>query len=361
MRVSAWNTSFARTTRGESVLRWNAASPFTGKGYINESPDSRSGWWTRPCREISTGVSLTRCNVVESVPLSQDNQDWVRQEIRQAIHPSGFRKAADVMRYWAVLGVIITAFLALIAMVVTLVIFSTNKVTQEAEFRGTTGERLKSIETRLSEIETTLLGLRAAQAASKPTDKASIAQAKEVLATAQRNSLQIPADVIEQSGKNFIEAAIKDPAAWDAALRFVDYRSYLNLSLKVLPSNGAPLNTQTQYTVNNAPGFPPAQLSVVGLISQGKAARFNPIGQGLTTNNGYGNQWIVATGGGVSLDGYEFKNAVLTGVHVVYMGGSLQMENVYFINCTFDFVRDLHGQEIAANILSNPAVSLTIS
>jgi hypothetical protein len=302
-----------------------------------------------------------QCDLVESVPLSQDNQNWIREEIHQAMHPNGWRKALDVLRYWGVLGTVVTAFLALIAMAITLGIFSANKISKESEFEGTTSTRLADVEKRLGAIETGLLALRAVQAANKPTDKTSIAQAKEILATAQKNSVQLPADVIEQAGRSFIEASSKEPAAWDAALRFVQYRSYLNITLEVLPLPSGAKDTTTEYFGNAAAGFPRPALSIAGLISKDKAARFSPIGKDLTTDTGFGNQWILATGGGLALDGMQFKNVVFRNVHVVYMGGPLEMQNVYFVGCTFDFVRGAHGQEIAGDILSSPAVTATIS
>jgi len=254
----------------------------------------------------------------------------------------------------------ITVFFACIAIIITLGIFATNRVSQESEFRGTTGQQLKTIEQHLSSIDTAILALRVGQAANGPTNKKNVADAKQILESAIKNAIRLPANVVEQSGKDFIGAASKEPAAWDAALRFVEYRSYLNtFNQSVIPSG--PRNTNTQYTITSPLGYPPPSLSVVGLVRADQAARLNRIGQGLQTDTEYGNAFIVQVGSGVILDGYELRNVVFQNVHVVYQGGPIQMKNVYFIGCTFDFVSDTHGKEMAAAILSSPAINLAFS
>jgi hypothetical protein len=220
------------------------------------------------------------------------------------------------------------------------------------------------IANRIPAVKTGILSWRVVQAAHNPTDATSIVQAREVLETAQKNSVQLPSDVVERTGKSFIQAASQQPAAWDVALQYVQYRSYLNLTLPLQsfqPAPGTPAVITTQYKTVNPSGYPPAQFSVVGVISKDKAARFNMIGEDLTSDAAYGNQWIIATGGGIVMDGFKLKNVVLAGVHVVYMGGPLQMENVYFVDCTFDLARGMHGQEVASAILSSVPVSAEIS
>ena len=298
--------------------------------------------------------------LVEAVALNEDNQNWVREEIRRAINPNGWKKTANWLRYWSLTGTCIAIFVALVTIVITLGIFATNRVSQESEFRGATQTRLTNIETRLGGIETSLLALRAAQAANLPRDKENIAEAKAILDTAKQSAIRLPTNVVEQSGKNLIEAASKEPAAWDAAVRFAEYRSYLNtFNQSVFPS--ATKSTTTEYLVTTPPGYPPPSFSVAGLVRTEQAARFNPIGQGLKTNTEYGNSFIIVTGGGLVLDGYEFRSVVLQNAHIVYRGGPLQMQNVYFIGCTFDLVPGTNGKKMVAAILSSPAISLALS
>jgi hypothetical protein len=217
---------------------------------------------------------------------------------------------------------------------------------------------VQQIKTQLSDL---LSDLQLRRLADNPANPENIKQAQNVLQTAQANKVTLTPDTIADTGRKFVIATTSNPDAWNAVFEFLKYRSYLNLQLNVTPSpSGAPSNTTTQYTVNHPSNMPLPIFNVAGLTSKDKAARLNPIGQELRSTSDYGNQWIIATGGGVLLDGYQFKNVVFTGVHVVYMGGSLRMENVYFVGCTFDFVRNAHSQEIAVNVLSSPAVTVTI-
>ena len=98
---------------------------------------------------------------------SEENQKWIHNEIRESIHPNGFRKVADRLRYWGLLGVCITVVVALIATLVTLIVFTTNKVSQEAEFRISTPAAKEYRGAILIEIGHTLTLSRAQTVAQK--------------------------------------------------------------------------------------------------------------------------------------------------------------------------------------------------
>lgn len=48
-----------------------------------------------------------------------------------------------------------------------------------------------------------------------------------------------------------------------------------------------------------------------------------------------------------TLDGIEWKNVVFFNAHIKYGGGDLILENVRFVNCTFDVPVDMRGAEFA--------------
>ena len=74
-----------------------------------------------------------------------------------------------------------------------------------------------------------------------------------------------------------------------------------------------------------------------------------------------GNQFIFASDGDVLLDGKHFKNVVFRNVKVVYNGGPSILENVYFLNCTFDVSPGPAGQEFAGKLLEGgPSVTAKI-
>jgi hypothetical protein len=57
----------------------------------------------------------------------------------------------------------------------------------------------------------------------------------------------------------------------------------------------------------------------------------------------------------MTLDNTEFRHVIFSNVHVAWQGGPVIMRDVYFVNCTFDLLRD-NGQNLADAILSNTAV-----
>ena len=59
------------------------------------------------------------------------------------------------------------------------------------------------------------------------------------------------------------------------------------------------------------------------------------------------------------LDGIEWKNVTFVNVHIVYAGGPLMLENVRFVNCTFEIPHNQHGIEVV-DYAALSATSLTI-
>lgn len=130
------------------------------------------------------------------------------------------------LRSWGILAAVITSFVALLAITVGALYQSFSHVTEETKFRTKT-------EDRLTEIEKSLLAIQAKMVLSKPPDSENQADAKGVLAYAKKESIQLPESVIAQGGQKFIEAAARDPKAWDVALDFVNYRSSMNTTFRM--------------------------------------------------------------------------------------------------------------------------------
>jgi hypothetical protein len=303
----------------------------------------------------------------EEMKLRDEDKKWFTGEIARQLaevvdsfKPYGWRKLVHVLRE---LGPIIgtcSFVLGLIAIIITLAVFAGNKISQESEFRGKTGQRLDSIETRLSGIEKSILSIQVKQTAIGPISQKNVKDATQILESARKNHIQIPPSVVEESGKSFINASRTNPDAWDAAMRFAEYRSYLNSFVpSPLPAKAA--ITTTEYFLPTPKGLPKPELNVVGEVPADKAARFNVIGQGLRTNTGFGNEFILVSNGAIAVDDYELRNVVFQNVHIVYRGRPIQMTNVYFIGCTFEFIQDSNSIEVAGAILSGPSVTLWLS
>src|SRR5712672_803435 len=92
-------------------------------------------------------------NLVEPLAFSEENQQWVKDEIKAAMFPNGWGKVAHLIRYWSLPAACVSVVLALVGIIITQNYSINNRVSQDSEFRGSTTVRLKTIEDRLSGIE----------------------------------------------------------------------------------------------------------------------------------------------------------------------------------------------------------------
>ena len=137
------------------------------------------------------------------------------------LRPHGWKKALYILREWTVLGVTATIIVALLALALTQWNAANSRLAAEASFRTHT-------EDKLALIEASVLALRATRASATPTDRKSQTDAREILATAKKDSLRLPVTLVQETGSSFIRASLNDVRAWDVALEFVAYRSSLN-------------------------------------------------------------------------------------------------------------------------------------
>ena len=70
---------------------------------------------------------------------------------------------------------------------------------------------------------------------------------------------------------------------------------------------------------------------------------------------------LVLNNGSIILDKMYLKNVVLVNVYVVYKGGPIELENVNFLNCTFQIISDVKGRQLAEQILANPIAKVSLS
>jgi hypothetical protein len=56
------------------------------------------------------------------------------------------------------------------------------------------------------------------------------------------------------------------------------------------------------------------------------------------------------------LDGMDLRNVVIENARISYRGGAPGMNNVYFVNCTFELPQTHVGQELAVAVLEHPSV-----
>jgi hypothetical protein len=177
---------------------------------------------------------------------------------------------------------------------------------------------------------------------------------------AKTESVKVKPEDVEKVGKKLVE--IGSPDAWYTAIDFVNYKSFLNVSLSVKVSNVIGTGTLTTiYETHPPSGMQSPRISIAGAVFKEKAAQFRPIaGPDPNESLPVGNDWIMLKGGGEITDGYEMKKVILQNVFVSYHGGPLRMQDVYFLNCTFDVRQQSNGQRLVLAVL-DPSPSTTLA
>jgi hypothetical protein len=191
--------------------------------------------------------------------------------------------------------------------------------------------------------------------ASNPEDKESAIDASKTIDSARENSIQLPAALIEKVGQRFVEASKSNPAAWEAAIKLVEYKSFLNTSAS-LPVSGpilegpdqidvtyfAPVglnmkNSMYTSTASSPPNIP--ELHEIGRPDKNLALKMGP-------------KYLIFNGGTFKADGFVFKHLILENMHISYNGGPLVLQDVIFINCTFEMPLNKRSQSLTIAGLS---------
>ncbi len=155
--------------------------------------------------------------------------------------------------------------------------------------------------------------------------------------------------------------------AWETTTALLQYRSVLN---NFNPPKGLdavkPIDSQaviTHYHNYTEPGHTLPKFSIANLLVPGaKAAAMDYIGTDQNKDLPMAWALLVAEGGSVKLDKMHLRSVVLVNVHVIYRGtGPVILENVYFLNCTFDITNDSKGVQLASEILTSLAPSISAS
>jgi hypothetical protein len=97
------------------------------------------------------------------------------------------------------------------------------------------------------------------------------------------------------------------------------------------------------------------------LVPKAGAAILDRIGEDLNADRTNGNAFLLMTGGNIRLDTLHLKNIVLKDVHVFYSGGPVILENVYFVNSTFDIDNNPNSQLLTAKLIEPSPTNYSLS
>jgi hypothetical protein len=293
------------------------------------------------------------------------NEDWdaihrtINQSIETAVsklQPRGWRKALYLCREWGVLGTAATLIVALVAIAAAAWYQAFARLEKETASQTKTESRLTEIEASLGKIKDSL-GLSALkQLINNPIDSDSAKKIAGLVNFARTPENRLDEKVVSQVGEKLISDSKNDNDSWKAALSLLGYKSFLNTFLPSVPTTPNPKEElHTKYNFTWWSGTQPPRFFVFGVAPLEQAAQLQKIGEPLTTDKNEGNSFILVDGGAVLIDGYQFKNVIFRNARITYHGGPLVMENVYFLNCTFDIPQQNNGQQLATALLKRSA------
>jgi hypothetical protein len=285
--------------------------------------------------------------------LRDEDKEWLRGEISaqltdaiEEFRPHGWRKVAHWAREWGITGAIIGAFFTLGAITLGALYQSYSHLEKEAEFRTKTTDHLVDIDNKLLVLQLSL-------SSTQPTKSQNQAAVKQLLADATARAVSISPAVIQEAGGTFVQAGLSDTGAWDTAMHFLNYRSFLT-SIDV--RSPLPPGTRLQHTEYVLPKSNFLQQPTVNAIGGSKAPDLPEVRELDAANPNesvaIGPSFLVIGTAPVVLDGLYLKRVIFTDTHIIYKGGPLTMENVFFINCTFEIQQQPQGQAFAQAVLS---------
>jgi hypothetical protein len=115
--------------------------------------------------------------------------------------------------------------------------------------------------------------------------------------------------------------------------------------------------------MNDVRGFASAKRVPIEYASRVLPLRTEKDTVDLLRANGYENwpEFMMMVGGdgsNIVLDRLHLRNVILRHMHVVYGGGIARLENVAFVDCTFEFVRTEKAIQLSDLILQRKAVTV---
>lgn len=227
-----------------------------------------------------------------------------------------------------------------------------------------TNDKLVDMGQRVAKIEGKLEGIKIQNLAMQPKKGVNAKKASEILNAARKDGTRLDPELITTAGKEFISAGVSsnDPLVWNAALAFLNYRTTENTVRAATTDELTPAdkNKRNQWQAMFPANHPNANF----LFAHGKgvpaekAAVFEPINQHLNMGQTSGSEFILLGGspgfpGGWKLDGFRMKNVIFKDTEITYEGGPIEMQNVHFVNCTFNVLKRPNGFNFATSVLAS--------
>jgi hypothetical protein len=226
----------------------------------------------------------------------------------------------------------------------------------------TTNDKLEKLGKDVGAVEAQLTLL--IKVVMQPKTAVNAKQTSEILNTAKKSGTRFDPKLITIAGQEFISAGVSssDPDIWKTALAFLNYRSTENTVGAATTDKFTPADKKKRYEWQGI--FPVNSKNANFIFAHGKAvsaekaAVFEPKEKHLNIGKTVGSEFILLGGstgfpGGWKLDGYRMKNVIFKDTEITYEGGPVDMQNVYFVNCTFNVAKRPNGKNFASTVLAS--------
>lgn len=211
---------------------------------------------------------------------------------------------------------------------------------------------VKSTNERIDKVLSDALNkLVANKSANIQNNKATLEKGELILSVARSvNAKLIPSALSNYADyvSKVSESATLSAVAWQSLTHTVDYRSFLNADYvpKLTDLTPWPQNDPYRSSVilrpdklGPVPMRGPAVFFSGGYVQPEKSARLEPLANPQSVPSKIG-LFVVEDGwGSVVLDGMYMKNVIVRNAKVIYEGGPVKLENVYFVNCSFTLTK----------------------
>jgi len=190
--------------------------------------------------------------------------------------------------------------------------------------------------------------------------------AAQTFKDAKEQSLYTNPDDVAQVGKAIIDVAkgARISVARDAALAAaIAYRSSLNVHEAPATPNARQVPLEDFWAIGTLRQIPGAstEAPTLWIVPErdpaSPAALFTRMGEEATSENGPGFIILDAPGKELALDGSHLRRVIIRNAKIIYHGGSVELEGVYFLNCSFDIGKSDRGTKFESAVLLTPDVT----
>jgi hypothetical protein len=237
---------------------------------------------------------------------------------------------------------------------------------------------LQPIELRLEKVDARLDGqekrqdridakaipdlLRTPLPADRKGATGAVQQRGDALKTATVRRIETDPALVAESGAEvlgFIKKNQNDAPAWNTFMEHVNYRSFLNAGLVPSISSQALEKTSTAFfrQPETAGGRLPVAKAAWGTDDPERAAIFEAIGGKLNSGKNLLPTVFILENGSVVLDGNHARHVRFENCRIIYRGGPVEMEDVVFLNCTFEMTFTVEGRELGTKLLASTEVT----